>query len=181
MERQHITSLVILDLSAAVNTIDHDILLHILEQKFGFGGNALKWFQNYLRPCSFKVNINGKYSGSKNLEFRVPQGSCSGANLFTRYCSLITDSIPSCVTLSVFADDHSIRRSFPAKCHTAEKRTINTMENTLTKIANWMTSMWLKLNSEKTEFIMFGSIQMLEHPDHGSTSMLAQPPYNEVI
>ena len=50
MERQHITSLAILDLLAAFDTIDHDILLHILEQKFGFCGKALKWFQNYLRP-----------------------------------------------------------------------------------------------------------------------------------
>ena len=103
--------------------------------------------------------------GQKNLEFSVSQGSCSGANLFTCYCSLITDSIPSSVTLSGFVDNHSIRRSFPAKCYTAEKRTISTMENTLTKIANWMTSMWLKLNSEKTEFILFGSRQMLEHVD----------------
>ena len=50
MERQHITSLSILGLSAAFNTVDHNILLHILEQKFGFCGKALKWFQNYLRP-----------------------------------------------------------------------------------------------------------------------------------
>ena len=165
MERQHITSLAILDLSAAFSTVDHDILLHILEQKFGFCGNALKWFQNYLRPQSFKVNIYGKYLGSKNIEFSVPQGRCSGANLFICYYSLITDSIPSCVTLSGFVDDHSIRRSFPAKCHTAEKRTISTMENTLTKIADWMTSMQLQLNSEKSEFILFGSRQMLKHAD----------------
>ena len=94
MERQHITSLAILDLSAAFDTMDHDIFLHILEQKFGFSGKALKWFQNYLRPQSFRVNINGKYLRSKNIEFSVPQGTCSGANLFTCYCSLITESIP---------------------------------------------------------------------------------------
>ena len=69
------------------------------------------------------------------------------------------------MTLSGFADDHSIRKSFSAKCLTAEKRTISTMENALTKIANWMTSMQLKLNSEKTEFLMFGSRQMLKHAD----------------
>ena len=164
-ERQHITSLAILDQLAAFDTVDCNILLHILEQKFGFCGKALKWFQNYLRPQSLRVNINGKYLRSKNLEFSVPQDSCSGANLFTCYCSLITDPIPSSVTLSGFADDHSIRRSFPAQCHTAEKRTISTMENTLTKIADWMTSMQLKLNSEKTEFILFGSRQMLKHAD----------------
>ena len=87
------------------------------------------------------------------------------ANLFTCYCLLITDSIPSSIMLSGFADDHSIRISFPAKCHTVEERTISTMENTLTRIANWMTSMQLKLNSEKTKFILFGSRQMLRHTD----------------
>ena len=133
MERQHITSLAILELSAAFNTVDHDILLQILEQKFGVCDKALKWFQNYLRPQSFMVNINGKYSKPKNLEFSVPQTSCSGANLFTCYCSLITDSIPSSMTLSGFTDDNSIRKSFPAKCLTAEKSTIRTMENTLTQ------------------------------------------------
>ena len=50
MERQHITSLTILDLSAAFDTVDHDIPLQILEQKFGFCDKALKWFQNYMRP-----------------------------------------------------------------------------------------------------------------------------------
>ena len=54
------------------------------------------------------------------------------------------------MTLSGFADDHSIRGSFPARYPTAEKRTISTMEDTLTKIADWMTLMQLKLNSEKT-------------------------------
>ena len=132
---------------------------------FGFCDKALKWFQNYLQPWSFRVNINGRYSKLKNLEFSVPQGSCSEANLFTCYCLLITDSIPSSMTLSGFADDHSIRKSFTAKCLTAKKRTISTVENTLTKIADWMTSMHLKLNSEKTEFIMFGSRQMVKHAD----------------
>ena len=61
------------------------------------------------------------------------------------------------MTLSGFADDHSIRGSFPARFPTAEKRTISTMEDTLTKIADWMTSMQLKLNSKKTKFILFGS------------------------
>ena len=67
------------------------------------------------------------------------------------------------MTLAGFADDDSIRKSFTAKCHTSKENTINTIENTLTTIADWMTSMHLKLNSDKTEFIMFGSRQKLNY------------------
>ena len=141
MERQHMTAIVILDLSAAFNTVDHDILLQILEQNFGLCHKALICFQNYQRPQLFRVNINGKYSKLIDLKLSVPEGSCSGANLFTCYCSLIKDSILSSMALSGFADDHSIRKSFTAKCHTSEVYTISTMENTLTKIADWMISM----------------------------------------
>ena len=94
------------------------------------------------------------------------EGRCSGANLFTCYCSLIKESIPSSITLSGFANDHSIRKSFPAKCYTSEENTINTIESTLTTIADWMASMCLKLNSDRTEFIMFGSRQMLKHANN---------------
>ena len=50
MEIQQITAVSILDLSAAFDTVDHEILPQILEQNFGFCGKAVHWFQNYLRP-----------------------------------------------------------------------------------------------------------------------------------
>ena len=62
MERQSITSLIATDLSAAFDTVDHDILLDTLNHKFGIEDKALKWFDNYLRPRSFKVVIDGTHS-----------------------------------------------------------------------------------------------------------------------
>ena len=53
-ERQSITALVVIDLSAAFDMVDHNILLNILKNKFGIDGEALKWFDSYLRPRSFK-------------------------------------------------------------------------------------------------------------------------------
>ena len=111
MENQEITTMLILDLSMTFDTVDHDILLTIMEQIFGFKEKALKWFDDFLRPRYFKVCIDGRYSESKKLTFNIPQGSCSGANLFSCYCLLITTAIPNSLDINGFADDHSIRLS----------------------------------------------------------------------
>ena len=83
MEKQHITCLVALDLSAVFNTVDHPTLLSVLKCKFSLENNAIQWFDQYLRPRSFKVTINGKNSSDKDLSVSVPQGSCAGANIST--------------------------------------------------------------------------------------------------
>ena len=100
MESLAVTSLVALDLSAAFNTVDHDILLSVLRNKYDIHGEALKWFNEYLRPHSFKVAIKGVYSKECNLEVSVPQGSCAGANIFNLYCSPLQEVIPDDLQLS---------------------------------------------------------------------------------
>ena len=60
MEEQLITAVVILDLNAAFNTMDHDLLLEVVEKWFGITGSARLWYQNYLKPRKFKVAIGQK-------------------------------------------------------------------------------------------------------------------------
>ena len=72
MEKQSIISLVAIDLSAAFDTVNHDTLLHILNAKYGIEDTALKWFDQYLRPRSFKVTIDRKYSKPRDLTVSVP-------------------------------------------------------------------------------------------------------------
>ena len=50
MENGKATILTAMDLLAAFDMVDHDILLNILHDQFGFAGTALNWFDNYLRP-----------------------------------------------------------------------------------------------------------------------------------
>ena len=87
MESQAVTSLVTLDLSAAFDTVDYDILLSVLRNKYGIYAKALKWFNEYLRPRFFKVAVKGVYSKEHNLEVSVPQSSCAGASIFNVYYS----------------------------------------------------------------------------------------------
>ena len=75
---------------------------------------ALKWFDQYLRPRSFKATVNGVYSKDRDLMVSVPQGSCVGANIFNLYCSPLQDVVPDDLQLSSFADDHSVRKTFKA-------------------------------------------------------------------
>ena len=75
---------------------------------------ALKWFNSYLQPRSFKVTVNVKYPEEKQLTYDVSQASSLGANLFNLYCSMLNNVVPSDFHLSGFADDHSVRKEFTA-------------------------------------------------------------------
>ena len=136
MEKQSITLLVAHDLSATFDTVNHDILLFILRNKYDIEGEALKWFDEYLRPRSFKVNVNGTYSKEKNLEVNVPQGSCVGANIFNLYCSPLQNVVPEDLQLSSFADDHTVRKSFEACDRDEEYETQAKLEACLLNIKN---------------------------------------------
>ena len=161
MEAQSITSLVALDLSAAFDTVDHEVLLSILSNKYGIKSKALKWFDQYLRPRSFKVTVNGAYSKDKDLMVSVLQGSCVGANIFNLYCLPLQDVVPDDLQLSGFADDHSIRKAFKAGNTNEEISTISKLESCLLSIKQWMDQVRLKMNPSKTEFIYFGNAPQL--------------------
>ena len=57
MEKQLVTAVMILDLSAAFNTVDHDLLLEVLEKRFGVTDKAKKWYSNYIKQRKFSVMI----------------------------------------------------------------------------------------------------------------------------
>ena len=149
--------LTVLDLSAAFNTVNHSILTSTLKTKFGISELALKWFDSYLQPRSFKVAVNGKYSDEKQLTYSVPLGSCSGTCLFNLYCSTLNDIIPSDLHLSGFADDHSVRKEFKANDRNAELQIKEDIEECMVNIRSWMDWVRLKMNSAKTKFIYFES------------------------
>ena len=72
----------ITDLSAAFDTVDHQMLLHRLSHGFGIVDCALKWFKSYLSDRYQTVKVNGGVSSSRQLHYGVPQGSVLRPILF---------------------------------------------------------------------------------------------------
>ena len=93
MNKQHVSLLVFLDMSAAFVTVDHGIMIERLSSKLGFSGTAISWFQSYLCGRSQRVTVRGTVSDRFDVPYGVPQGSCLGPLLFTIYVSKLFDVI----------------------------------------------------------------------------------------
>ena len=162
MEKQRVTLLVLLDLSAAFDTIDHQVLLHRLQVTYGVTGTALKWFQSYLTGRKQRVCINGISSKDFELSQGVPQGSCLGPMLFTLYASKLFDVVKSHLPdIHVYADDTQLYLSFKPDGGAAEADAITALQDCISDIRTWMIKDKLQLNDTKTEFLIIGtSVQL---------------------
>ena len=175
MENKEVSALAAIDLSAAFDTVDHEILLDILNIKFGISGTALHWFDTYLRPRDFKVIVGDHYSTPKELDFSVPQGSCTGPVLYLAYASTMQEIIPNQISLYGYADDHALTTNFNANDRAAETTSMNEVEHCMRDIKGWMDANRLKMNNTKTEFILFGSNKQLRKCDTDSINVAGEP------
>ena len=83
MEKGRVTALILLDLSATFDTIDHLTLISRLSSWYGTSGTALDWFTSYLTNRCQQVKIQDYISEAVYISFSVPQGSVLGPILFT--------------------------------------------------------------------------------------------------
>ena len=115
MGNSEVAAFVAIDLSAAFDTMDHRILLDVLQHHFGVTCIEGIWSQRYLSPRQFQVNIGKAYSEPLDLEFSVPQGSCAGSILFLLYASTIAEVVPPPLDIHGCADDQGIKGKFRAE------------------------------------------------------------------
>ena len=115
-DRGELTAVSLLDLSAAFDTINHDLLLSRLTEWFGIDGVVLQWVRSYLTGRPQLVKVNGVLSTPQLLLCGVPQGSVLGPLLFTTYTTPLFSIITGfALEHHLYADDTQIYTSFVAE------------------------------------------------------------------
>jgi hypothetical protein len=127
--------LVLLDFSAAFDTIDHQVLIARLENRFGITGKALQWFASYLENRCQAVAIESSLSNMVPLNYGVPQGSVAGPVIFTMYSLPIEDiAHANNISCMSYADDTQLHMSMKPDDRDAS---INKLEHCLKDIKAW--------------------------------------------
>ena len=158
MNKGTAVGLVLLDLSAAFNTIDHSILFNCLQHWYDIDGVVLKWVQSYLISRKQRIRIDGHLSDAFQLPYGVAQGSVLGPQLFTLYTTPLSSVISKFnVTHHLYADDTQIYLELDSKNFDSS---ITELINCLETVQAWMGNNKLKLNPDKTEFIVIGDDQI---------------------
>jgi len=150
IEKGEVVLGIFLDFQKAFDTVNHNILLQKLN-KYGIRRTAHLWLKDYLNQRQQYVSFVNTESDKTMIRCGVPQGSILGPLLFLLY---INDLVNTSQTLMpiLFADDTNIFLSGKSL-----QDMINTMNNELEKIVEWLKANKLSLNVKKTHYMVFRS------------------------
>ena len=143
MDDKLISSLLMIDLSKAFDTINHELLITKLSI-YGVSPSSLKWFKAYLTSRRQYVRIDNVDSNSQIIRHGVPQGSILGPLLFIIFMNDINlVPISDCV-LHLYADDTTM-----LTCSPTMDQLMTTTNQALTTIVDWFLKNKLIVNLKK--------------------------------
>ena len=147
--------LILLDLSAAFDTVDHTILLTFLKEHIGLDGQALDLLKSYLTGRTQCVSVDGVLSELSELAYGVPQGSVLGPIEFCIYTIPLSAILNHYkINYHIYADDTQIYCSFEID---SLDEVLNSISDCISDIRSWMITNKLKINDDKTEFLLITS------------------------
>ena len=147
--------LILLDLSAAFDTVDHELLLSFLDTHIGLRGPVLKLFRSYLCGRSQCVSVNGVMSEFCQLAFGVPQGSVLGPLVFCTYTLPLRAILRHHkLDYHIYADDTQV---YCATDLSEPQEDLKRIIACVSDIRTWMIHNKLKINDDKTEFLILHS------------------------
>ena len=138
-----------IDLTRAIDTVDHNILLKKLF-RYGVRANTLKLLQSYLHNRKQYIAYeNSSKTEFKNVICGVPQGSILGPLLFLIFINGLCHSTPLLEAI-LFADDTNLFYS-----HNNVKELFRTMNAELSHLNDWFCANKLSLNTDKVKYVLF--------------------------
>ena len=158
INKQKVSALVLLDLSATFDTIDHKILLsRLFTGSFhGLSNTALYLIVSYFLDQTQSVSIQSHSTPPSAIFTGIPQGSVLGLLLFSLYTSPISQIFTKAsISYHLYADDTQIYISFPPN----QSYDSLSLLSTLDEVYAWLTSNRLSVNPSKTEFLIIGNPQ----------------------
>ena len=162
LDRKSMVILVMLDLSSAFDTIEHEVLLTRLEHTFGITDKALAWLRSYLSERHQNVVVDSSMSADYVLQCGVPQGSVLGPVLYCMYTRPVCDIVARHgMQYHCYADDIQIYATVGRdQCIAAALLKI---EACVVEVADWMVRNQLKLNKDKSQAIIFHTVKQSPH------------------
>ncbi len=162
LDKSDTVMLVLLDLSAAFDTIDHKILFDRMEKRGGIRGNVLEFLRSYLTDRKQTVVIGDNESTTRDLKYGVPQSSVLGPILFNIYMSPLRDLLRKHgLQYHIYADDTQLYIAFsPLDTGDCNKAKLN-MKKCISIIKDFLLENRMKLNDGKTEFLIMGRANKL--------------------
>ena len=158
IDKQEAVFLVMIDMSAAFDTVDHAILLQRLIDDFGICDTAHLWFKSYLNNRSSQVCVKGSVSTETQIKHGVPQGSVIGPQIFTYYSHIIGHIIRQhSIQYHIYADDVQLFMSFNPSTPGDSACALFKLAQCVKELEAWMVSNKLMMNPEKTEFFIASS------------------------
>jgi len=172
MDENKCVLLVLLDLSAAFDTVHHEVLFNRLYQDYGVEGSTMNWMRSYFSGRTQAVNINGVMSDPVQLSTGLPQGSVLGPFQFPIYSTpLFKIARQHNIQIHMYADDTQLYLPF---VHAEYQSAVVQMQNCLCEIRRWMENNHLKLNDSKTEYMVIGSKFLVNKIDSPLTIQIGE-------
>src|SRR5208282_1307584 len=150
-----VVAMVLLDLSAAFDTVDHKTLIDVLQHRFGITDISLTWFNSYLTNRTQLVSVNDIQSAPCQVACSVPQGSVLGPLEFITYTDDVVEIFRrNSVRHHLFADDKQV---YTATTISNINSTRQRLCSCINDARDWCARRRLQLQPTKTELVWFGS------------------------
>ena len=170
MDEKKISILVLMDMSKAFDSINHDILLSKL-RSLGASPSALEWFKSYLNGRYQYVRIGDVVSQSLPVEYGVPQGSILGPVLLSVYINNLL-TVPKCCQSACYVDESKLYLKFKTNelCNA-----VSAVNSDLSEICKWCCNNSLLLNPDKTKLLVVGVPQLLRQLPDFTITLCGKP------